>query len=94
MKVKLAVQVFSSSVSKALNFLRTIVKLPEFSDSLATERFCLIMNNIFDIFNSRQAYVRTSSKSAIKFNSIDKIRTKIVVYEKYIISLRDNTTNT
>lgn len=91
MKVKLAVQVFSSSVNKALKFLRTVTKMPEFSKSFGTEKFCLIMNNIFDILNSRQVYVKTSSKSAIKFDNIEEIQTKIIAYEDYITSLNDGT---
>lgn len=53
MKVKLATQVLSRSVGKSLRFCRDILKLPEFAGSEATEEFCYIMNDIFDLLNSR-----------------------------------------
>lgn len=52
MKVYLATQVFSRSVADALRFLRTS-GVPEFQGSEATEEFIRLMNDIFDIFNSR-----------------------------------------
>ncbi|KAG7307177.1 hypothetical protein JYU34_007329 [Plutella xylostella] len=53
MNVKLATQLLSRSVSKAIEFCRQELKLPGFENSEATEKFIMIMNNIFDIFNSR-----------------------------------------
>lgn len=53
MNVKLATQLLSSSVSKAIEFCRQDLNLPEFSDSKATENFIMLMNNVFDILNSR-----------------------------------------
>ncbi|CAH2100605.1 unnamed protein product [Euphydryas editha] len=42
MNVKLATQLLNSSVSKAMDFCRK-----------ATEKFIMLMNDVFDIFNSR-----------------------------------------
>ena len=53
MKAYLALQVFSRSVAKSLEFCREVLKLPEFQNSQATEEFIMIMNDIFDIFNSK-----------------------------------------
>ena len=53
MKVNLAVQIFSRSVAKSLKFCREVLKLPEFSESEPTEEFLLVVNDIFDILNSR-----------------------------------------
>lgn len=51
-KVRLAVQVFSDSCAKAIEYLcRT--GLTEFSDSLATEMFLHRLDKMFDILNSR-----------------------------------------
>lgn len=53
MKVKLATQALSKSVATALKFCREDAKLSAFENSEATETFLLNMNNLFDIFNSR-----------------------------------------
>lgn len=53
MNVKLATQLLSRSVSKALEFCRQELKLIDFADSAGTEKFIMILNNAFDIFNSR-----------------------------------------
>ena len=52
MKVKLATQLFSRSVYNTLRFLDTVLHKPNFEDTKATCEFILIMNDIFDIFNS------------------------------------------
>lgn len=88
MKVKLATQLLSCSVSNVLNFLRMTLNIPEFTDSLGTEKFCMQMNNIFDLLNSRQAFVKDSNKSPINRNNITEIRLKVIEYENYIKSLR------
>jgi hypothetical protein len=51
MKVKLAAQVLSASVAKALQFLRT-GGYRGFSDTQATEAFLLVVDHLFDIMNS------------------------------------------
>lgn len=53
MNVKLATQLLSRSVALAIKFCREELKLPEFVGSEATEKFIMTMNNMFDIFNSR-----------------------------------------
>ena len=69
MKAYLALQVFSRSVAKSLKFCREVLKLPDFQHSEATEEFLLIMNDIFDLFNSKspagiklKGPMRTSNK--------------------------------
>lgn len=52
MKVCLAAQVFSKSVFRSMNYLRTENNIL-FKHSEATANFALIINNIFDIFNSK-----------------------------------------
>lgn len=39
MKVKLAVQVISSSVADAIDYCRDVLKLPQFENSFATTKF-------------------------------------------------------
>lgn len=53
MKVKLASQVLSTSVATALKFCRENAKLITFKNSEPTEHFVRNMNNLFDVFNSR-----------------------------------------
>ena len=55
MKVSVAAQTLSHSVSAAITFLRNL-KLQEFKDSRATSDFILLMNNIFDILNSKSKF--------------------------------------
>ncbi|XP_045781588.1 uncharacterized protein LOC123878461 [Maniola jurtina] len=54
MKVKLAVQLFSNRVSKALEFCDKELRLHNFENSEATVQFTQIINNLFDIFNSHK----------------------------------------
>lgn len=90
MKVKLATQLLSSSVSNALTFMRTTVKKSEFLDSLGTEKFCMMKNDIFDLLNSRQAFTKVPTRSSINHNNIDEVRLKITVYKNYIKFLHYN----
>ncbi|CAH2007653.1 unnamed protein product [Acanthoscelides obtectus] len=53
MKVKLAVQTLSKSVAEALDFLNKDLAIADFKDSEATAYFCRTVNNLFDVFNSR-----------------------------------------
>lgn len=53
MKVKLASQLLSRSVAEALLFCKDVLKLKEFEGCEATVRFILIINDAFDILNSR-----------------------------------------
>lgn len=52
MKVKLAAQLFSSSVAKGLNLARTL-GLQGFADSEGTEHLCMVIDRLFDIFNTK-----------------------------------------
>lgn len=52
-KVKLAVQVFSASVADALEICKTDLQLPEFAEAESTIKFIRIINDLFDISNSR-----------------------------------------
>lgn len=53
MNVRLAVQALSNSVADALQFCCEKLKLPEFQNCMATVEFIRIVNNVFDILNSR-----------------------------------------
>ena len=56
MKVKYAAQLLSRSVSLSLKYCRENLKLEQFQGSEATEQFLLIINDIFDLMNSRSEF--------------------------------------
>ncbi|KAL4156091.1 hypothetical protein QTP88_000126 [Uroleucon formosanum] len=76
MKVKLAVQTFSTSVANAILFCMNDLKLDNFQGADATIEFCLRINNNFDILNTRNFLSKgTYNKS---FNK--RTKTEIVHY--------------
>lgn len=54
MKVYLATQLFSESTADAIEFCDKTLKLPDFKYSEGTVEFVRVMNDVFDIFNSRR----------------------------------------
>ena len=61
MKVSVAAQTLSHSVYAAITFLRNL-KLKEFRDSKPTSDFILLMNNLFDIMNSKSKFGKNYKK--------------------------------
>ena len=57
MNVSVAAQTLSCSVASAITFLRED-NVAEFHDSIATTEFILLMNNLFDILNSKSKFGR------------------------------------
>lgn len=55
-KVRLATQTLSKSVSDAINFVREDCKNDLFLNSKGTSEFILKFNNLFDIFNSNNKF--------------------------------------
>lgn len=54
MSVQLAVQLLSNSVSEAIDFCRDELRLPQFVGSEGTTHFIRVMNNAFDVLNTRK----------------------------------------
>jgi hypothetical protein len=54
MKVRLAVQLLSESVADGLEYCEKILKLKHLQNCEATVKFIRMLNNIFDILNSRR----------------------------------------
>lgn len=90
MKVFLAAQTLSNSVAKALLYLREDLHLPDFINSEATEKFCYIVNEAFDILNSRNKFNTDPHKMPISECNIHEMRRKIANIEKYLASLTVN----
>lgn len=88
MKVNLAVQVLSTSVSDALTFLEYDFKSPHFAAASATATFCKTFNDIFDLLNSRNLYNKTETKQAITKDKIPCLQNKIDKFVLYIKSIK------
>lgn len=89
MKVKLAAQSFSASVADAMEYCRDGLQLPDFENVQGTVKFLRIINNLFDILNSRNQYAR-GMKGALKPDTPDGGCSKIVFLEEafqYVKSL-------
>lgn len=88
MKVKLAVQTLSASVSSALLFCKTM-KISGFEDCDATAQFCLNINNIFDILNSRNLSAKYHYKRGISTKNYVFIADEIYGYINYLSNLKN-----
>lgn len=53
MKVKLAVQTFSSSATDVIQYCDEDLNIQSFQCTQGKVRFCTMINNVFDILNSR-----------------------------------------
>jgi DNA transposase THAP9 len=89
MKVRLAVQVFSSSVAQAMEYLRT-VGLQEFVDSYPTERLLTVVDRLFDVLNSRSINSH-GYKKAVNTNSAVQTITFLNEARAFLVSLQDST---
>ena len=69
-KVSVAAQTLSHSVSAAITFLRNL-KLPQFKDSKATSDFILLINDVFDILNSKSKFGKNYKKPISQENILD-----------------------
>ena len=68
LKVNLAAQLFSSSVADAIDYCRTVLKLKQFQGSEATVKFMRVIDQLFDILNSRNPCAK-GFKSALCVNN-------------------------
>lgn len=92
MKVKLAAQIFSESVAKAIEYCKDNLKLEEFKNSEATIEFIRKINSLFDILNSRNLNDYGCKQPLTPGN----IKTMTVILKDtfdYIKSLKLGTTN-
>eukprot|EP00794_Sanderia_malayensis_P011743 gene11743-12964_t len=87
MKVSVAAQTLSNSVAAAITFLRRL-KVAEFKDSEETSHFIQLINNLFDILNSKSKFGK-HSKSPITSDNIDEIESYIKSSIEYLKHLKD-----
>ena len=91
MSVRLAVQVFSRSTAKALETLRKL-GIEGFEGSEATEKFIMIINDLFDSLNSRNVRGYGYSKPLYKDSAINTLR-MMASAKLYICGLKHDVTN-
>lgn len=88
MKTKLCLQVMSNSVSNALNLCREL-GIPDFNGSAATEEFLYLMNQLFDIMNSKSHGVGFFNTPATKAKLPD-IYAFFAMMKFYLMTLEVN----
>lgn len=87
MKVSLATQLLSTSVSNALHFCKDTLQLPQFQDCSATIKFTSIFNDLFDIFNSKNLR-QYGFKRPINKDNFLEISNKVEECAEYIKNCR------
>lgn len=90
MKVFLAAQVFSSSTAAALIYLEKELKDPMFNDSAATATFCKLIDEMFDILNSKNKFCKTPSRNAMTEANLPELKKKIDSFKAYVENLEVN----
>lgn len=91
MKVKLAMQLLSRSVSISLKFCRETLELDEFEKSAGTENFVMLFNDLFDVFNSRRL-TQYGFCGPLSKNNKENIYNLLEKAKKYILNLNIKTT--
>lgn len=90
MKVFLAAQVLSNSVSCALNYLEEDLKDPSFQGAAATAEFCKMFNYIFDTLNAKNRFCKDKGKRGVNNESLQNLKEKINNFVNYIEKLEVN----
>ena len=72
MHTNLALQLFSNSVSNAIDYCRDTLKLKQFSGSGATTRFLRKFNDLFDVLNIKSKFGKKWSAPLVKDDSKHK----------------------
>lgn len=85
MNVRLAAQVLSNSVGDALLYLKN--EDVEFKGCEATAQFCHMINNAFDIMNSRKLYSNKPYNNAISSKTFSQYKTFTNQFNDYVETL-------
>ena len=88
MKVKLATQVFSTSVADSIEYLDKQMNHEAFKGSEATVKFLRLMNDSFDILNTRNPLGRGTKEpmNRVNFNAKKKI---LYDCEEFLLSIQN-----
>lgn len=87
MKVDIAVQTLSNSVADSMEYLKNLGH-PKFRESEATVDFTRYFNNLFDIFNSREASAKSHFKRVLCEKNKDEIFAYLDQVDEYIRGLK------
>ena len=88
MNVKLSAQSLSESVSIALKSMRDDFSHESFKNVEGTAKFFSLINEAFDILNSRELYNKNSLKIGISASNIDAISSRVEYIISYIKNLK------
>ena len=92
MNVKLAAQTLSNSTADAIDFLSTQLQYPQFTNSEPTTKFIRIINDLFDIMNTRNGlacykpYI-SEWKRPLSLQNGPRMIEKLEVCKKYLLGL-------
>ncbi|EZA48371.1 THAP domain-containing protein [Ooceraea biroi] len=87
MNVRFAAQIFSSSVANALQMCRSVLHIDKFAQSEATEEFLQMMNDLFDIFNSRNLRQKFYERP-INPDNYESVLYKLKECKEYLLNLK------
>jgi hypothetical protein len=87
MNVSLAAQTLSGSVADAVDFMNTVLKLPEFRESEATVLFIRIIDRLFDLLNSRNPHGK-NFKKPLTLTDMSGWQATLQSTAKYLLSLK------
>lgn len=91
LKMNCAAQVFSESVARALECLLSL-GLPPFQNCIGTVHFLRLINNLFDIFNSRNCYGK-GLKGPLLPETYSKINRVLIEAKTIFVTLSDSSNN-
>jgi len=89
MKVKLVIQLLSKSVAEALMFCAEELKIKDFINAGPTIKFISMMNDAFDILNSKKIF-DYGFKQALYEKNIENVQQFFENLTDYIIKLKDS----
>lgn len=92
MKVNLATQIFSKSVADSMEICRDQLELKEFAESDATVRFFRIVNDWFDLCNSRNPFAEGYKASLQPKNKDEWLNFLHSAYD-YFVQIKDHNGN-
>jgi hypothetical protein len=89
MKMKLAAQVFSSSVADALEYCNTQLHLPQFSGCEETVKFLRIIDAAFDVLN-RWNPLGKGSKVPMRTSNKEQVQEILLKAQRSLLELKDS----
>ena len=69
-------------------YLKDVLKIPEFANAGGTAKFCALINDAFDILNSRSLYDKNKYKAGISEKNVTDILHQINTIVCYIQNLK------